>query len=419
MRARGHAFVAVAALACAAARPAAAGIDVSLVSYLSARPELRDGRALTAAPLLELVSVDAWGLNAPGVRDARVHVSTWGVASLLDLPQRGSLSGDVDLAYVEGRLLEDHLRVVAGRQLVTGGAARFLQLDGLFAEYSLARRLRVTAWGGAPVAARFNVRQGDAAAGGRVAWAPSWDSELGASYALVLDRGLVARSDAGVDGRWAPANALWVTGHALWSATEARIIEAELAPHWRALPSLELAFSARKVAPDLLLPRSSILSVFAEPERDELGAIATWEIRPELAVTADARAAWLSGSPGSDAGARVAARVAAGTLVIGELRWLGAFDQGGYLRARVAASRKLTPKLVLAVDADAFWRDRAVNGVNHSAVASATASWAFAPEWLAVAELGAGTTPELAAEARGMVKLAWRWSVAASDRSGP
>src|SRR6185295_9689316 len=317
MSARGHAFVAVAALACAAARPAAAGIEVSLVSYLSARPELRDGRALTAAPLLELVSVDAWGLSAPGVRDARVHVSTWGALGLLDLPARGSVSGDVDLAYAEGRLLEDHLRLVVGRQLIAGGAARFLQLDGLFAEYSLARRLRVTAWGGAPVAARFNVRQGDAAAGGRVAWAPSWDSELGASYALVLDRGVVARSDAGVDGRWAPSNALWITGHALWSAAESRIVEAELAPHWRALPSLELALSARQVAPDLLVPRSSILSVFAEPERDELGAIAVWEVRPELAVTADARAAWLSGSPGGDAGARLAARVAPGTLVIG------------------------------------------------------------------------------------------------------
>jgi len=114
----------------------------------------------------------------------------------------------------------------------------------------------------------------------------------------------------------------------------------------------------------------------------------------------------------------VAARVAPGTLLTGEVRWLNAFDQG-YWRVRVAASRRLTTRLVLAADADAFWRDRAVNGVNHSAVAAATASWALAPEWLAVVELGAGTTPELAAEARAMVKIAWRTRVASADRSAP
>ncbi|HVE86852.1 MAG TPA: hypothetical protein VND93_28550, partial [Myxococcales bacterium] len=331
---------------------------------------------------------------------------------------RGPAAGDLDLAYVEGRLLEDRVRVVAGRQLVAGGAARLLQLDGLLAEWSPVRPLRVTAWAGVPVAARFDVRQGDVAGGGRAAWAPSWDSELGASYALVLDRGLVSRHDVGVDGRWAPSRALWISGHALYSLSEARLAEAELGPHWRIIPALELALSARRVAPDLLLPRSSILSVFAEPQRDELGVVAVWEARPEMAVSADARVAWLSGSPGSDAGAQVAARVAPGTLLTGEVRWLNAFDQG-YWRVRVAASRRLTTRLVLAADADAFWRDRAVNGVNHSAVAAATASWALAPEWLAVVELGAGTTPELAAEARAMVKIAWRTRVASADRSAP
>jgi len=251
-----------------------------------------------------------------------------------------------------------------------------------------------------------------------VAWAPSWDSEVGASYAFVLDRGLVSRHDAGVDGRWAPSRSLWVSGHALYSLAEARVVEAELGPHWRALPALELALSARRVSPDLLLPRSSILSVFAEPARDELGAVAVWELRPEVAVSADARAIWLSGSPGSDAGAQVAARPWPGTLITGELRWLNAYDQG-YVRARVAASRRLTSKVVLTADADAFWRDRAVNGVSHSAVASATASWSPAPDWLAVLELGAGTTPELVAEARAMVKVAWRFRVASADRSAP
>jgi hypothetical protein len=181
---------------------------------------------------------------------------------------------------------------------------------------------------------------------------------------------------------------------------------------------VELALSARRVAPDLLLPRGSILSVFAEPERDELGAVAVWEPLPSLALTADARAVSLSGSAGSDAGALVAARPVPGTLITGELRWLNAYDQG-YVRARVAASRRLGTKVVLAADADAFWRDTTVNGVNHSAVASVTASWTPAPDWLAVAELGAGTTPELAAEVRAMIKVAWRLRIAAADRSGP
>jgi hypothetical protein len=417
----GRGLLVVAALGCAAAGPARAGVEVGLVSVLSARPELREGgRAVTAAPLLELLSLSADGFEVPWISEARLHVSAWGELRPLELGGRDPARGDVQLAFAEGRLWDQRLRLVVGRQMVVGGAARLLHLDGLWAELQVQRGWRLSAWGGAPVSARFAIHQGDAAAGGRLAFVPSWDSELGVSYAMALDRGILSRSDVGLDARWAPSRAVWVSVSALYSALEGRLAEAEVGPHWQVLESVQLSFAARRVAPDLLIPRSSIFSVFAEPERDEVGASVLWEPARELGLLGEYRGLWNEGAPGSDAAVHVVGRLgpARATLLTGQIRLLQLAAGGGYLRARLGASHRVSPALRLTLDGDAFWREQPMNGVRHSAVVSTTASWSFAPEWLAVLSLGAGTTPEYAARVEAMAKVAYRFTAFAGSGEG-
>jgi hypothetical protein len=229
--------------------------------------------------------------------------------------------------------------VVAGRQLVKWRRA-LPPTRRAAGGYVLPRRLRLTAWGGLPVSARFGVRQGDAAAGGRVAWAPSWDSEVGASYAFVLDRGITARHDAAVDGRWLPTNAIRVQGHALFSLAEARLVE------W-SWPRTEHphAGGGRLCAPGVAgpaLPRTSSPCRRTGSRRG--GAIAIWEPRPELAVTGRGRCGCRRG----EGGRRTAGEHAPGTRLSASCA--GA-PQPRYLRA---PGRLAGPEAGAHADADAF-----------------------------------------------------------------
>src|SRR5213075_1240705 len=114
----------------------------------------------------------------------------------------------VDVAYLEGRLLDKRVLLRLGRQLITEGAARNVQLDGLFAGGQIWRGLGVEAYGGAPVMARFGAsgigNKGNALTGARVYWRQSFDAELGFSYVYALDAGRLARSDGAIDGWWRP-----------------------------------------------------------------------------------------------------------------------------------------------------------------------------------------------------------------------
>src|SRR5262249_47371445 len=155
----------------------------------------------------------------------------------------------------------------AGRQLIFGGAARALPLDGLDVRSRLFDGVSVDVYGGVPATPRFAVSQGDAAAGGRVFSRPSPRLEPGASCRHVLGDGRIDRQEAGVDARFSPRPSLAVTALALWSTVEARLAEAQLQTIWQPVRKVEISFDAARQSPDLLIPRGSIFSVFAEETR--------------------------------------------------------------------------------------------------------------------------------------------------------
>jgi len=245
-------------------------IDGTAQTIVAARQDPRDGSIYTVVPFTELLALDVSGIHARFLDELRISVSAWGELALGD-PREGLLRGDVDVGFVEVRLF-GRLQLRVGRQFVFAGVSRALQLDGGSITWRIVRGLGVNVFGGAPVAPRFGTRLGDAAVGGRLFYRPRFDSELGLSFLQVNDAGRVAQQNLGADARWQVVRPLALSAYATLSVVELRLVEGALAATYQPISSLEVRADYRRTAPDLFLPRSSILSVFAEESHDEAGA---------------------------------------------------------------------------------------------------------------------------------------------------
>jgi hypothetical protein len=349
-------------------------IDARSITLLAGRADPRDGNVHTVVPLYELLSLRVADLRIPFVRDVRVVVSMWGAVDPGDPPEERTADGDVDVAYLEARV--DRVRVRVGRQLLPDGVGRVLSFDGARAEALVAGPFGISAQGGLPVTPRFGVDRGDALGGARAFWRGSIDAEAGLSFLHVQDDGRVARQDLGVDarvGRWA---AITATGLASWSLAEMRLAEAELAVAWQPWPALRLVADGTRLAPDLFLPRSSIISVFSDETRDEAGVSAAF--RPgKLRLYGEGRVISVEAGEGGRAALRAEWR---------EPWWLGgaevrryAVPDGGYAQARLFGRARLRRGLGASLDLDLYVLDEEVNGETSSLTATAAATWERGP----------------------------------------
>jgi hypothetical protein len=389
----GRSVVIAALLALGAAVPARADtVDATVTTLLAGRQDPRDGRVYTVVPAYEMLQLRLDDVQTRYIHDIKVVVSAWGEVAFGD-PREGHATGDVDLGYVEGSLGDKRLTLRAGRQFVWGGAARIFQLDGGSLRVRVVRRLYLDVFGGVPVTPRFAVKLGDAVAGGRASWRQSYDTEFGLSYMHVLDEGRVARQDLGADARITPVRPLSLTGYFLYSLAEMRVAEADAGITWQPHRLVDLRADYRRTAPDLFLPRSSILSVFADTTRDEAGASIFARPVPRLTLYGDYYFVFDDTGFGQRGGGKATLRVSSvGTLVGLEGRFFSV-PGNGYTRGRLFASHPVTSKLLLVFDVDAYLLDQAINGTNVSLTGSATVAWDFARGWrLAVTGL-ADTTP--------------------------
>ena len=166
----------------APARGHAQVIDAVSTTLVDGRADPRDGVVHTAVPAYELVAVRATDLRVPGVEDMAVVMSGWGALELGEREQGDRATGDLDVAFVEGRLLHRRVSVRLGRQLIVTGAARNWAFDGLSLTVMPLQWLGISAQGGVPVTPRFAVDRGDALVAGRVFVAPAYGTEAGASF---------------------------------------------------------------------------------------------------------------------------------------------------------------------------------------------------------------------------------------------
>src|SRR5262249_20755741 len=299
------------------------------------RQDPRDGTVHTVVPAYESISIVATGLDVSGVEGTRVLISGWGMLAAGE-PRDDRATGDLDLAFIEGRLLDRRLALRAGRQLIASGVARNLQLDGLDAVVRAPYGIGVEAYGGVPVTTRFGSVSDDGAFGGRLFWRPAPRFEGGVSFIDVVDDGRIDRQEAGIDARLVVADSLTLTGLAALSTVETRLAEAAVRALWQPRRDLELTVEASRTAPDLFLSRGSIFSAFAEEPHDEAGA--TISLRPfsSLRLWGDGYAISDEAGVGGRGGLRLGWTLdrAAATVLGVEGRVLSVPDHG-YQQARV------------------------------------------------------------------------------------
>ena len=390
--------------------PAVSGADPDTViearaqAVLAGRPDARDGEIHTIAPLLALVSLRATGATAPGFDDIRVVLSLWGQVDPAEPRDDKHVDGDVDLAYLEGEGFRGRLRLRFGRQLLLGGAARATPFDGLWADARIVKGLGVSAQAGLPVTPRFSIDRGDVLWGGRVYYRHSVDAEVGASYFHSLDDGRVARFDLGVDARWVPAPRWLVGGNLVYSAEEARVAEAQVYAAYDASAKVRVAIDANRTAPDLFLPRSSILSVFSDETRDEAGATVTYRPQRAVRLEGDGRVIHIEDGFGGRASLRAEYRLDDAT-VGAEARGLK-LPGDGYLNPRIFGKLMTGARSTATADLGLYALDRPFNGSHVSVQGTVTWGIQLDDGWRVVASGLAGSDPLYRRRFEAMLRIA-------------
>ncbi len=411
-------------------------VEVSSTTMITAGQQTRDGvsggkpELVTVVPAYEILSISARDVRNAVADDLQLVVSGWGSVDMdhrrWDNGTDSSLTGDLVSGYVQGRLIGRALTLRLGRAGVMTGTARMIQIDGGQAILVLPYGFGMSAYVGAPVAQRFASRSGirswnptggDLAYGGRVSWALAMPGsagnglELGASANVVEDNGDPVRRELGADFRLQPRANVSFTGFGAYSLYDERFSEAKLMGRWTPVHRLEVTADWHFVAPDLLLARNSILSVFSASSRNEYGGGFTYEICRGLRGGIDAHLQLEPGEKvGQDTyvGADAAGRLdwARGNTELGaELDWLRTFENG-YWAPRLYG-KQTYGKLFAAADVLAHFLRDAVNGQDYAITGTLSLGAELARGFSAVVSGRAGVTPFMEQTYDVMAKLVY------------
>ena len=378
-------------------------IDASATALTQGRQDPRDGQIHTVVPALALVSVRATDIQNPVVEDLSVVLSGWGgyqfgepLGNMGEPVGRPVPWGDLDVAYIQGSEFDHHLTLRAGRQLVTGGSAQVLPIDGASVTISPAREIGVTVYGGELVVPRFASATGDAAGGARAWYRLSATDELGLSFVDVLENGILARQELGLDARFVPYRTLTFSGYALVSTMASRLAEADATITWQPVRALQLTADYRRTAPDLFISAASIFSVFAEERHDEVGGSAFWRISRWATLDGDFHGVYVEEGWGHRAQGRL-------KIYLGRERQANiGFEArelilpgNGYYEARAFGSYRFSPNVFATVDLDLYEFRAPINGQTSSYDGTLSAVYDVTPSWRVALSGVAATTPFL------------------------
>lgn len=424
----------VLALALSATSALADTVEATSTTYVSSGKQSRAGAnpgspdVVSVMPVVEVLSVSARDIRNPVFENLDVVVSTWGSVDLQenrwDAGTNGNLTGDVMVGYVRGQLFSRRLTLRVGRESVSLGAGRMASIDGGDLALRLPLGVTITAYAGAPVSQRFSSRDvfrswnalgGDFAYGGRASLSLSLPLpflraiEVGGSAAFVDDGGDAIRRDVGVDARVRLFGDLTLNGWALYALEAERLAEAQALLSWHPVRRLFVTADFRRSAPDLLLSPTSILTVFSDSTRDEVGAGARYELTRALEAGFDYHALLEpDGSGGTELGHDLAVRgdYSSGPIRAGaELSWLKAIENG-YLGARFFVRREIGDFFATG-ELLAYLFEKAINDQDYSASFGATVGWKFAKAWTASVAARAAVTPFMEQQGDVMLKLAY------------
>ena len=429
----------LAAVSIAALAPALAGaetIDVDSTTLLNLASQTRGGvpgqrfDLANTATAFEILSLSARDVKTGVADDVGFVLKAWGAYDIADrrwdAGTPSSFNADLVTAYAQGRLLDRHLTLRLGRIETAAGTARMIQIDGGQAVVLLPAGFQVSGYAGSPVAQRFATRSGplswnpvggDLATGGRLGWslalpgAPGRGIDLGASVNYVTDAGNPVREEVGADARvklWEP---LVVSASGAYSVYDSRLAEIVAQAGWTIAKPVLVEADYRFVAPDLLLARNSILSVFSASDRQIFGGGVTWFVSRALKVAGYYHVQLEPGATedaakyvGSDATARVEWQRGPSTLGA-EAYYLDAFENG-YTGGRIFGRRDCGRAFATADVLAYFFRDK-VNGQSSAVTGSLSLGYELLRGLSAVASGQAGVTPYMEQTYEFMAKLVY------------
>jgi hypothetical protein len=386
-------------------------VDATALTLLSGRQDPRDGEVHTIVPAYEEIWISARDLDIPGVEGTRIVVSGWGMVAGGDTIDDRNVTGDVDVAFIEGRLFDRHLALRLGRQLVASGVARNLQLDGLDLVARFPQGIGLEVYGGVPVSPRFGYARGQGAIGARLSWRPAQIFEGGVSFVHILDDGQIDRQEAGVDARLLLGDKLTLTGLAAFSVVEQRLSEAALRVLWQPRRNLELSLEAARTAPDLFVSRTSIFSVFAEEARDEAGS--TLYFRPWSRLRLWGEGFVIHDDSGTGGRGGLRASLGFGGANASQLGVEGrvlALPASRYVQGRVYGLHRFGSAVTATLEGDVVWLDPRINGEDLSLTFAGTVGWDFQPGWKALVSALTGQTPLLEWRFEAMAKLVYSFN---------
>jgi hypothetical protein len=409
-------------------------IDVDSTTLLNVARQTRGGTPgsafdlATTAPAYEILSLSARDIKNGVFDDLSVVLRTWASYDIKDRRwdngTDSNLTGDVNAGYIEGRLIGRRLTLRVGRTMVSSGVARTIQLDGGEAVLVLPAGFRLSGYVGAPVTQRFGTRSalvswnpvgGDLASGGRLGWslalpgAAGRGLDVGASVNVVEDHGDPVRQEVGVDARVKPIDPLVLSGFGAYSLYDKRTAEVSARAGISASRATLVELDYRYVAPDLLLARNSILSVFSAEERQTIGGGLTYGVSRSLKVGGSYHLVIEPGrdgghSTGNEADAKVEWARAVTSLGL-EAFFLDALDNG-YVGGRAFGRREFGRAFAAADVLLHVFREK-VNGQDSAVTGSLSLGYELLHGLSGVVSGRAGVTPFMEQTFEVMAKLVY------------
>lgn len=241
-------------------------------------------------------------------------------------------TGDVLTLSVRMRDVPSGSEMRAGRLLVSMGAVRPVHLDGARGRFRLESGTTFEAFGGVPVARRFDYDTFDWATGGRIGQSVGDVLSVGASYLQRRSDGRPSDEEAGVDMLLAPRPWLSAAGRAAVDLNTRGPTDmlGSIGAHTKDVRG-ELFTTYR--SPGRLLPSTSLFSVLGDFATTNTGASLRWRAFPRLELLGTGSAQVQASQVGGQGSGRAtlalddewngALGVEARRVSVGDARWSG------------------------------------------------------------------------------------------------
>lgn len=392
-----------------------------------------------AVPIHQYTTLSVVDLDVPWQPDSvDVELASWGSLHPAEHGAAHRIDGDLSVAQVRHRYGPAFAQL--GRQVRTGGAARFVRFDGVAAGVRAPFGLGAEGYGGLTVLPRWSARPGyhllgsavdtmvrtpDALpepsreqhwlAGGRAYYALAGLGELGASFHEQQEDGELGRRALGFDLDATPHEMVDLTAFANVDLDALDLADLRTAVDVYPVESLSLAVEFQHTAPALFLSRQSVLSVFSTDTFDEVGGSASYRPWTELELGAGGYVdVFADGSTGMRvvSQAKVRPLPSDRLVIIAGYRRVGE-PVSGYHGLRGAVGYRVVDPLRLSVESHLYLYDEPIrSGVREpvpdtrfSWVGAMNADYTFVRGWSTLLGGALSSTPYAALDARVLARL--------------